>query len=38
MIITLKGKLIPKTIILNPKWKKPKNKSLNLKFKKQLLD
>ena len=26
MIITLKGKLIPKTIILNPKWKKPKKK------------
>jgi len=38
MIITLKGKLISKTIILNPKWKKPKNKNLNLKFKRQLLD
>ncbi len=38
MIITLKGKLIPKTIILKPKWKKPKKKNSNLKFKKQLLD
>jgi len=38
MVITLKGKLIPKTIILNPKWKKQNNKNLNLKFKKQLLD
>ncbi len=38
MIITLKGKLIPKTIILNPKWKKPKKKNSNLKLTKQLLD
>jgi len=38
MIITLKGKLISKTIILNPKWKKPKSKNLNLKSTKQLLN
>ena len=37
MIITLKGKLIPKTIILNPKWKKPKNKNSNQKSTKLLL-
>ena len=37
MIITLKGKLIPKTIILNPKWKKPKNKKFKSKINKIII-